>query len=260
MSDVVHIGIPQFQSLLVILVRISGILASMPVLGSKTIPVRVKTGFVLVLGLALFPIVRIPVLPQDPLLLGAGLTSEFLVGLVLGLGIRAVFAGIELAGELMGQQMGLGMVHLLDPLASQQVPLISHFQTVLASLVFVSLNAHFMVVRAVANSFDLIAPFGASLSASLAEDVVRILQGLFVIALKLAAPVMTTILLINLAMGVLGRTVPQMNVFILSHPLTIAAGLLVMGASLPFSIGLYETEFIRLEETIDGLMRMLGHG
>jgi flagellar biosynthetic protein FliR len=260
MTGVVHLALPQFQSLLVILARIGGILAAFPVLGSRAIPARIKAGFMLVLGSALLPIVRVPTPPGDPLLLGAGLTAEFLVGLVLGLGVRAVFAGIELAGELMGNQMGLGMVQLLDPMASHQVPLISNFQAVLASLVFVSLNAHFMVVRTVASSFDLVTPFGAGLSPSLAEDVIRISQGLFVLALKLAAPVMVVILLINLMMTILGRTVSQLNVFILGHPLTIAAGFLVMGAALPFSVGLYESEFIRLEETIEGLMRMLGHG
>ncbi len=260
MTNVVHIGLPYFQSLLVILVRIGGIMATFPVLGSGTIPVRIKAGLTLVLGSVLLPIVRVPAPPHDPLLMGVGLGAEFLVGLVLGLGIRVVFSGIELAGELMGTQMGLGVVQLLDPMTAHQTPLVSNFQTILASLVFVSLNVHFMVVRAVANSFDLVAPFGASLSEPLVEDVIRIVQGLFVIALKLAAPVMVTMLLINLAMAILGRTVSQLNVFILSYPITIAAGLLVMGAALPFSVGLYESEFVRLEDTMEGIMRMLGHG
>lgn len=260
MTTFVHLAIPQFQNLLVILVRVGGILAATPVLGSRTVPARIKAGLVLALGLVLLPIVQVPGLPGDPLLMGAGLTAEFLVGLVLGLGIRVVFTGIELAGELMGTQMGLGVVQLLDPMSSHQTPLVSNFQTVLASLVFVSLNAHFMVVRTVASSFDLVAPFGAGLSATLVEDVVRLSQGMFVIALKLAAPVMATILLLNLILAMLGRTVSQLNVFILSYPLTIAAGFLVMGAALPFTISLYEAEFLRMEETIDGLLRMLGHG
>jgi len=259
-QQVVHIAIPQFQSLLVILLRISGILAVMPVLGSRTIPARIKAAFVLVLGLALLPVVRVPALPDNALAMGVGLAAEFLIGMVLGLGIRVVFTGIELAGELMGTQMGFGVVQLFDPMSSHQTPLVSNFQTILASMVFVSLNAHFMVVKTVASSFDLVAPFGAGLSAALTEDVVRLSQGLFVIALKLAAPVTATLLLINLILAMLGRTVSQLNVFLLSYPLTIAGGFLAMGAALPFSVALYEAEFVRLEDTMQGLLRMLGHG
>ncbi|MEW6542369.1 MAG: flagellar biosynthetic protein FliR [Nitrospirota bacterium] len=260
MTNVVHLSLPQFQNLIVILVRVAGILAVTPILGSRSVPVHVKTGLVLVLSFVLLPFVQVAGLPGDPLLLGAGLSAEFLVGLVLGLGVRAVFVGIEVAGEVMGHQMGLGVVQLFDPTTSQQIPLVGHFQTLVASLVFLSLNAHFIVVDAIAHSFEVVAPFSARLSDAIVQDVVRISQGMFTVALKLAAPIMVTMLLINLAMAALGRTVPQLHVFILSFPLTIAAGLLVIGAALPFTVGLYEAEFVGLGETVYGLMRMLGHG
>lgn len=260
MTHVLHIALPQFQGLLVILVRIGGIVAAMPLLGSRSVPAQVKVGLVLALGLALFPVVTLTPLPQDPLRLTLGLAAEFLVGLVLGMGLRLLFSSIELAGDLMSTQMGLGVVHLLDPTTSSQVPLISHFQTLLGSLIFLSLNAHLLVVQAVASSFDLVAPFGAGLSESLVEDVIRLSQGIFVTALKLAAPVMVTMLLINLGMAVIGRTVAQMNVFMMSQPVTIIGGLLVIGAALPFTVSLYASEFGKLEDLLRDLLRALGHG
>ena len=260
MTHVLHIALPQFQHLLVVLARIAGILAVMPVIGSRSVPPMVKVGLVSALGMALLPVVRVPDLPEDPLRLATGLGAELLVGLVIGMALRLLFAGIELAGDMMSTQMGLGMAQILDPSTSHPAPLISHLYTLLASLIFLSLNAHFLLIQALATSFDLVAPFGASLSENLMEDVIRLSQGMFLIALKLAAPVMVTMLLVNLGMAVIGRSVSQMNVFLLSQPLTITAGLLVMGAGLPFTFSLYESEFIRLEDLLRGLMRMLGHG
>nr|MBI3612616.1 flagellar biosynthetic protein FliR [Nitrospirota bacterium] len=260
MTHALHIALPQFQHLLVVLVRIGGLIAVMPIIGSRSAPPMVKLGLALALGLALLPIVRVPDLPEDPLRMAMGLGAELLVGLVIGMALRLLFAGIELAGEMMSTQMGLGMAQLLDPSTSHPSPLISHLYTLLASLIFFSLNAHFLLVQAVASSFDLLAPFGASLSENLMQDVVQLSQGMFLIALKLAAPVMVTMLLVNLGMAVIGRSVTQMNVFLLSQPLTITAGLLVMGAALPFTFSLYESEFIRLDDLLRALMRMLGHG
>lgn len=260
MTQIVHIALPQFQTLLVILVRIGGIMAALPLLRSRSIPLQLKTGLVLMLGLVLMPIVRVTGIPDDPVLLAIGLTAEFLVGLVLGLGVRFLFSGIEMAGELMSSQMGLGMAQLFDPTISHQVHVVGQYQTLIASLAFLSLNAHYVAVEAVAASFDLVPPFSAALSPALVDDVIRLSQGLFVIGLKLAAPVAVTILLINLGLAILGRAVAQINVFLLSFPLTIAGGFVIMGVALPYAVGVYEAEYLRLEETIHGLMRMLGHG
>jgi flagellar biosynthetic protein FliR len=258
MTNFVLYAIPQFQVFLTILVRVAGIFAAFPVIGSRVVPLHVKVGLVITIGLILMPIVKAPVIPDDPYLTGAGLVSEFVIGMALGLASRVIFGGIELAGEVVGHQMGLAVVQLFDPTAQAQVPLISHFQTLLASLVFLSINAHFIVVEAIADSFDLVPPFGAGLSATLAEDVIRYSQGMFVLALKIAAPVMATMLLINLLMAILGRTVSQLNVFILSFPITISIGLLVMGAAMPLTTELYQTEFQSLAGTLAKMLANLG--
>ncbi len=108
MNDLLHVALPQVQALLVVLTRVAGILAAWPLLGSRAIPVPVKAGVALMLALVLLPFARAAAPPDDALLLGAGLTAEFLVGLTIGLATRALFAGIEMAGELIGTQMGLG--------------------------------------------------------------------------------------------------------------------------------------------------------
>lgn len=260
MGHTLHIALPQFHVFMIILIRVGGILAAWPIVGSRVIPLHIKTGLLLTLTIVLFPIVHLPPLPTDPLQLGAGMSGEFLVGLVIGLAVRFVFAGIELAGELIGSQMGLSMMQLFDPMTAHQVPLVSQFQTVLASLIFLALNVQATVVRVIAESFDLIPPFGAHLSTALLGEVLRLSQGLFAIAVKLAAPVLAVVFLVNLGLAIMGRSVPQLNVFVTSFPVTIAAGLFMMGIALPYALGFLESEFGRLYETVYDLMRLLGHG
>jgi flagellar biosynthetic protein FliR len=260
MNHLITIAVPQFQSALIVMFRTAGILAALPVFGSRNIPMPVKTGLVVLLGLVLAPLLPPMNLPADPVLLTFGMANEVMIGLVIGLAVRLFFASLEVAGDLMGTQMGFGIAHLIDPLTAHQTPVVASFQTVLASLTFLTLDAHYMVVESVASSFEFIEPFAGHLSAGLAEDILALMQQVFVVALKLAAPVLATVLAINVMMAVLGRTVPQLNVFILSFPLTIACGLAVMALALPYSISLFEAEFVRLDDTLRGLLRVLGHG
>jgi flagellar biosynthesis protein FliR len=129
-----------------------------------------------------------------------------------------------------------------------------------ASLVFLSLNGHMLLVAAILSSYDSIPAFGASLPSGAGDDVLRLSQHMFVVGLKLAAPVLIIILLINVLLAILGRAVSQINVFVLSFPITIAGGLAVLGLSMPFTVDLLMHEIERLQFTILGLMKVLGHG
>lgn len=102
--------------------------------------------------------------------------------------------------------------------------------------------------------------FGASLPSELGEEVLRLSQEMFTVGLKLSAPVLVTILVINILLAILGRAVSQINVFVLSFPVTIAGGLAVLGMAMPFTVGLLAREIERLQFVIDGLMKVLGHG
>ena len=260
MMQALHIAIPQFQSFSVLLLRVAGIVSVFPILNTKTVPMPVKAGLVTMLGLVLAPVIRLPAFPEDPLFLVAGVGSEFVVGLTIGLAVRLLFAGFQVAGELVGSQMGFSVVQLLDPSTHQNNPLISQFQMTLGSLVFLSLNAHVLVVHAIGISYDLVPPFGAHFSESIARDIVQLAQNMLGVALKLAAPVFATLLVVNTILSVLGRAVAQMNVFALSFPLTISAGLFAMGLALPYTMSLFEQEFMTLVDTMLGLMSVLGHG
>lgn len=255
-----HLAIPHFQSFSILLVRIAGIISVFPILNTRTIPAPLKAGLVTMLGLVLTPIIQLPNLPTDPATVVAGIGNEFLIGLTIGLAVRLLFSGFQIAGELIGSQMGFSAVQLLDPTTHQNAPLISQFQLTLGSLVFLSLNAHVLVVHAIGMSYEFVPPFGASLSESIVRDVIQLAQNMLGVALKIAAPVFATLLVVNTILSILGRAVTQMNVFVLSFPVTIAAGLIVMGLAMPFTLSLFEQEFITLADTILALLKALGHG
>lgn len=256
----IHILLPQFQAFLVLVSRIGGLLAALPVFSGRTIPIKVKLGLVLTLSLMLAPSIPMPTVSLDPMILVGGMLSEMTIGVTIGLAVRLLFGALEVAGELLGIQMGFGAVHLFDPTTSQQTPMIAQFFTMLASLIFLSLNAHLFAMATIIHSYEAIPAFGAHLSSHLGEEILLLSQRMFTIGLKLSAPVLIAILLINVLMALLGRAVPQVQVFVLSFPITIAGGLLVLSLGMPFTVALIGSEFEQLQLTIEALLRSLGHG
>jgi flagellar biosynthetic protein FliR len=260
LTQTIHILLPQFQAFLVLISRIGGLLAALPVFSGRTIPVKVKLGLVLTLSLMLAPSIPMPTLSLDPMILVGGMLSEMAIGVTIGLAVRLMFGALEVAGELLGIQMGFGAVHLFDPTTSHQTPMIAQFFTMLASLIFLSLNAHLFAMATIIHSYEAIPAFGAHLSSHLGEEILLLSQRMFTIGMKLAAPVLITILLINVLMALLGRAVPQVQVFVLSFPITIAGGLLVLSLGMPFTVALIGSEFEQLQLTIEALLRSLGRG
>jgi flagellar biosynthetic protein FliR len=256
----IHILLPQFQAFLVLVSRIGGLLAALPVFSGRTIPIKVKLGLVLTLSLMLAPSIPMPTVSLDPVILAGGMLSEITIGVTIGLAVRLMFGALEVAGELLGIQMGFGAVQLFDPTTSQQTPMVAQFFTMLASLIFLSLNAHLFAMATIIHSYEAIPAFGAHLSSHLGEEILLLSQRMFTIGLKLSAPVLIAILLINVLMALLGRAVPQVQVFVLSFPITIAGGLLVLSLGMPFTVALIGSEFEQLQLTIEALLRSLGRG
>lgn len=260
LTHTLNLALPHFQAFLVLISRIGGLLAALPVFSGRTVPMKVKLALVLVLGVLLAPVIPLPSVSLDPMLLAGGLLSEMTIGMTIGLAVRLLFGALEVAGELLGIQMGFGVVHLFDPTTSHQTPMVAQFFTMLASLVFLSINAHLFVMATIIQSYEAIPAFGATLSPHLGEEILLLSQQMFTIGLKLCAPVLLTILLINVLLALLGRAVPQVNVFVLSFPITIAGGLTVMAIAMPFTIDLLAHQFEQLQGTIEALLRSLGRG
>jgi flagellar biosynthetic protein FliR len=216
-----------------VLARMAGLFAAIPIFGGRRVPLTVKAAAILAIAMVLFPIVRdkIPQMPADTISLVILIIRESLVGLTLSLLSQVIFAAVQFCGQMIGMQMGLSMASLFDPEAGQ-VPEIAIFQDLLAMLLFMTLGVHHIFIRAIVESYSLV-PVGAwHMSGGLIHFLIAATSGLFVLAIKLAAPVMVALLGASVVLGIMARSFPQMNIFMISFPLNIGIGFLVLGLSL----------------------------
>ena len=244
---------------LFVLVRVGAILFVVPFFASRNMPMLLKVSLAVAVAWLLFP--QLDATPPDPFKSPAGLVlgvmSEIAIGLIIGIIVQLMFAGIQLAGQMAGFQMGFAIANVVDPASSLQIPLLSQFLNVFALLIFLSLNIHYYFIKALVDSFELIPMWGAHFEENLFHLIVQIVTGAFVIAVKVGAPVMVALLLTSVALGLMARTVPQMQIFIVAMPLKILLGLLFLGFSLPFCADFLKTAFASMGNTILGLIRIL---
>ena len=215
------------------LFRIAAFVGAAPVLGARTVPARVKVAVAVVLTLVLYPLLP-PVPALDPLSGAAVLVvaHQVLVGAAMGLVLQMVFNIFVLGGQVIAYQMGLGFASMVDPASGTQVPVVSQFYVLMATLVFFALGGHLALVQWLLDSFrDL--PVGAG---GLGGDGLWALVlwggGLYAGAVRVALPAIGAILVLNLTFGVVTRAAPQFNVFSIGFPVTLLMGFVVMLATL----------------------------
>jgi flagellar biosynthetic protein FliR len=227
---------PQLQLLFLIFLRIGAIILTAPVFDSPTIPVLFKAGLAFAASLLLLSIVDLDPLSVQPGLLAftVGAIGEVIMGLMIGLMVRMVFAGVVLAGQLVGYQMGLAMANIMDPTTSEQVPLLGQFNNLMAMLLFLAVDAHHLFVKALVASFQIVPPYGFHFGSGVMDQMVNFGGEMFVTAIKLGAPLIAVLLLMSVAFGLAARAVPQMNIFFVAGPLKILVGLLFLTFSLPY--------------------------
>ena len=231
-----NISLPQLQLFFLIFFRVGAILMSIPVFDSKSIPLFFKIALAFATSIILFPMLRVDPLPMatSVLALSVGVTGEILLGLIIGFSVKLIFAGIQLAGQLAGYQMGMALANVMDPSSSQQVPILAQFNNLFGLLIFISINAHYLFIRALTHSFEMVPPLNVNFSGSLMEHLIKMSGNIFVIGIQVGAPVIAALLITSVAFGLIARTVPQMNVLIVGMPLKIVIGLLFLGISLPY--------------------------
>ena len=214
-------------------VRILALFSSAPLLYHKAIPHRLKIGLAAFVTFIVAP--SLPAASGEP---GWLLVQQLLVGLAIGLALQLVFAAFEIAGSLLGLQMGLSFASFIDPQNSHETPLIASFLNLMAMLVFLAINGHLMMVAGIAESFRVIPVGGAGVSAASLHGLALLGAEMFRVGLHLALPVLASMLILNLALGVLARAGPQLNIFAVGFPATIIIGMaafvLVMPLMAPF--------------------------
>lgn len=225
-------------------IRILAMLATAPVFDNRTVQRRTRVGLA-----ALIAILMIPLLPAPPVLSSAQaipvLIQQILIGVAMGFSMRLVFAAFEMAGDLLGLQMGLAFAQFIDPARGMQTPLIGSFLGVLAMLTFLVIDGHLLVIAAVVQSFELI-PISANLSVVNSQSIALAGSIMFMLALQISLPVMAAVLISNIVLGILARAAPQLNVMSIGFSITIGVGLWILWVSLPYFIAGIDSAIGRL--------------
>ena len=249
----------QFKSFVLILIRISIVLFMFPILGSGIWPNLLKAGAALMISIVLFPVVQPdPALFPETTLGGAGLiVSEFVLGLIIGLAVRLFLSAVQLAGQLVGFQMGFAIANVLDPDSGNQGPILAQMGYWVASLVFILLDGHHILLSTLADSFAVVKVGSLGFSDGLFHKMLEISGDMFTIAVKLGAPAIAALLMTSAAFGILAKVVPQMNILIAAFPVKIVVGLFFFGVCLEallYFVRHYVAGFEGTLKTIMGLM------
>jgi flagellar biosynthesis protein FliR len=216
--------------------RITTMVALAPILGSRGVPNQTKIGLAFFISLIIFPIVSrgFPPIPANTFLFFGLMGREALVGILMGLVSSAFFAAVQLSGQIFGMQIGFGIVNVIDPLSDLQISLLGQFEFLLAILLFLSVGGHHLFIIAMTNSYNILPVNTFTVTAPLAEQITLMLGKMFVMAYKIGFPMIAALFIMQVAMGIIARTVPQMNVFIVGLPLSIFVGMLVMMMALGY--------------------------
>jgi flagellar biosynthetic protein FliR len=238
------------------LARIFALLASAPFFNNVAQPQRIRLMVGLVITIALVPVLPpMPVVPAGSWVGFAIIVQQILIGLLLGFTLRIAFSAIDIAGDLIGMQMGLSFAVFYDPQNAGQTAVLSEFLGLFAVLIFLALNGHLLTLSVLAESFKLLpiaaTPFGAGGFASfLAWSSI-----LFSAGLLLALPLIAALLIANLAMGVLARVAPQLNIFAVGFPVTLMSGFIVLMFSIPYLGAALERLFDQAFRAMGAVMR-----
>jgi flagellar biosynthesis protein FliR len=259
----------RFDIFLLLFVRMMGLFATAPVWSNKMVPAQIRVGLAMVTAVVVSPLFTSmePGLvletgqALDPVQSLPGLVvlavRELLVGMVIGFVAALAFAAVQLAGQLLDLNLGLSMVNLLDPMTNTQMPVMGNFLYILALLIFFTINGHHMLLRAVMDSYVLVPLGAATLGQPLAQSVVNMGASLFLLGFKVAAPALAAVFLTTVALGILNRAVPQMNVFVIGLPVQFAVGIFLSLVFLPLYISFLHTLFRGMSTDIMTLLRFL---
>jgi flagellar biosynthetic protein FliR len=251
------------EMLMLMFIRISAIMFLLPMIGDQGLPAMVKVGISLGVTLLLYPVVPLPVLEMSNSLLGFFQVAilEVMVGLALGFATQLIFFGIQMSGQVVGIQMGFGIVNVLDPMTNLQVSIVSRVQYLFGFYLFLIIGGHHYLLMAVGESFRLV-PIGSfAFSGGMAQQFVTMTGKVFSLAIRIGAPAMVALIMTDVALGFIARVAPQMNVFLVGFPLKIATGLIMISLALPMFAAVFPgvfDEFVRDILRVLALMRGAG--
>ena len=219
---------------LLIFVRMTGLFVIAPIFG-RNMPTYIKIGIALTSAILMASVVKVDhVIEINGYLLYAFyIIKEFIVGLVIGFVAYAFFTSIYIAGQIIDMQIGFGMVNVFDPITNIQVPITANLYYMVAMLIFLATNGHHILLKALYQSFRLIPIASAGMGPNMKDNIIEVFRQMFSIGFKIATPILAAILIADVVLGIISKTIPQMNVFVLGMPLKILVGLILIMITIP---------------------------
>ncbi len=227
---------------------------SAPIIGARTVPVKTRLALSLVITIAIMPMIP-PVPSIDPFSLASIyiIFQQILIGLSMGFALQLVFSSVVTGGQIIAMQMGLGFASMIDPQNGQQVPVLGQLYLLMATLIFLALNGHLILIEVLANSFVTLPISILSFGADGLWSIVLWGSQMFEGAVWLALPAITSLLIVNIAFGVMARAAPQLNIFAIGFPITMMMGFMVILFVMP----MFLPQFTHLLESIFILVNTL---
>lgn len=239
------------------LTRILGLIAAAPLFGNLSVPARVKVTLGILLGLIVAPSVP-AVTATDPFSLAGFmiLLQQLVIGLAMGFSMRIVFAAVEMAGEAIGLTMGFGFATFFDPQTQGRSSAIAQLLSLMTLMIYVAANFHLMLLATLVDSFNTLPIAAAPLEAGIFKQLATWGGRIFSAGMQLSLPIIAALLITNVALGILTRAAPQLNLFGIGFPISLSVGFIMIGVTLPY----LAVPIQRLLEEGIGMMRTLGGG
>lgn len=231
LMDIFGFNPSDMLSFFLTLFRISVVLFLLPFFGGSSIPGPIKAALLLVLTLAVWPQLSFPgsMMPANGIDIVIMFLGEVLMGLILGLIVDFLFAAVRFGGQIIGFQMGFAMVNVVDPISGTSNAVTAHFLYMCTMLTFLVLNGHLQLINALGMSFQYIPPGGLLLTPGLVTQFFDFSAIMFTLAIRIAAPVMAALFLVDLSLALISRAAPQMHVLVLGFPIKITVGFFFLG-------------------------------
>ncbi len=252
--------LPRLSVLLLIFVRVSAFFVTMPIFSYKTLPSSYRIGFALLLSVLIHYHIDGGPFVIDGIYFML-ILKEALVGLLVGFTAYLILAAIQIAGGFIDFQMGFAIANVIDPQTGAQSPLIGQYIYMFSLLVLLAVNGHHLILDGIFYSYQFIAidqiilPFGDE---GLAEYMMKIFAYMFTVSFQMAAPIVAVLFLVDVALGIIARTVPQLNVFVVGFPIKIAVSFIVMFIVIGVILGVVQNLFETMLHVLRNVMELMG--
>lgn len=252
--ELIDLAIHQSYLLLLIFARSTGLTVTAPVFSHRTVPAQLRVALALGLALVMLPVLGGTAVDRSLPALVPVLVSELAVGMLLGFVAALAFSAVQLAGALLDADLGFSMANLLDPGSGEPTALVGSLKQMLALILFLALDGHHLLLRAVLDSYTALPIAGLSLGEPAWQLVIGAVGAMFQAGFQLAMPVLAALFAATVALAVVSRSVPQLNLFVVGMPAKLAAGLILVVLALPLDVPAL-THLV--QETMTSLARAL---